>query len=373
MSEKKIYKFLIPAICILMVISLVISTVTLINSLKTSETVNSYFSEVEDPAQEDDVVIADHYKIMSTLQISDAYKSGDTSALSDADKETLDMAKKVIKDNITKDMNDYEKEEAIYLWLTTKLKSTTGILTVIPDVDSEYYTPHDVLKNHSAVCVGYATTFRLFMQMLDIECKVVHDSDLMHSWDLVKLEDGWYHTDCYTDSEGVTYSNFNMNDTMCLISHSWNQSFFPKAEGAKYNYALMVKEELKDIYALPQWLMDNIDEEKTICTASFKSDLSSEKAQNAALYMCNSLQTMLTGEDYDVSYQWLNDEKGNYVVSFLITYYNDSPEANIDDETRDKIDEAIIDVLGEDYGNYDNDDYSDYSSDDKTEVVVYRG
>ena len=369
MSEKKIYKYLIPAICIMMVISLAISGVTLVNSLKTSKAVNGYFGGTEDPAQEDDVVIASEYRIMSTLKISDAYKSGDTSALSDADKETLDMAKKVIDENITEGMSDYEKEEAIYLWLTTKLKSTAGILTVIPDVDSENYTPHDVLKNHSAVCVGYATTFRLFMQMLGIECKVVHDTDLTHSWDLVKLDDGWYHTDCYTDADGVKYSNFNMNDTMCNVSHTWNRSFFPKAEGTKYNYALMVKKELKNIYALPQWLTDNINEKKTVCTASFKADLTSEKAQNAALYMCDSLQTMLSGDDYDVTYQWLTDDEGKYVVVFLITYYNNSPETNIDDETRDKIDNAISDVLG---GDYEDDDYSDYSDDD-TEVVVYRG
>ena len=38
--------------------------------------------------------IADNYEIKPTTNISDAYKSGDTSKLTDKEKETLDMAKK---------------------------------------------------------------------------------------------------------------------------------------------------------------------------------------------------------------------------------------------------------------------------------------
>ena len=47
---------------------------------------------------EDYVKIADNYEIKPTTNISDAYKSGDTSKLTDKEKETLDMAKKAIKD-----------------------------------------------------------------------------------------------------------------------------------------------------------------------------------------------------------------------------------------------------------------------------------
>ena len=63
----------------------------------------------EDPAQEDDVTIASEYHIRSTLPISDAYRSGDRSGLSDKQKETLDMAAAVLEEIITEDMDAYEK------------------------------------------------------------------------------------------------------------------------------------------------------------------------------------------------------------------------------------------------------------------------
>ena len=61
-------------------------------------TLKSYIAEQkkeENPeTTEDYVKIADNYEIKPTTNISDAYKSGDTSKLTDKEKETLDMAKK---------------------------------------------------------------------------------------------------------------------------------------------------------------------------------------------------------------------------------------------------------------------------------------
>ena len=79
-------------------------------------TLKSYIAEQkkeENPeTTEDYVKIADNYEIKPTTNISDAYKSGDTSKLTDKEKETLDMAKKAIKDmKITDSMSDFEKEK----------------------------------------------------------------------------------------------------------------------------------------------------------------------------------------------------------------------------------------------------------------------
>ena len=140
-------------------------------------TLKSYIAEQkkeENPeTTEDYVKIADNYEIKPTTNISDAYKSGDTSKLTDKEKETLDMAKKAIKDmKITDSMSDFEKEKAVYDWMTKKLQQDSGALTVIPSTQEDCDNPYGVLKYHNAVCVGYATTFRMFMQMMAIECKV---------------------------------------------------------------------------------------------------------------------------------------------------------------------------------------------------------
>ena len=159
---------------------------------------------------EDYVTIAEQYEIKPTTNISDAYKSGDTSKLTDREKETLDMAKDALKEMKIKDgMSDFEKEKAVYDWMTSSLQYDSGALTVIPSTQEDCDNPYGVLKYHNAVCVGYATTFRMFMQMMDIECMVEHNTEKYHSWDLVKIDGDWYITDIYSDQGNGNYAHFN--------------------------------------------------------------------------------------------------------------------------------------------------------------------
>ena len=87
----------------------VMSVVMLVNQQNVNKMIAVYTGQYEDPAQEDDVVIAQNYTIKSTTHISDAYKSGDTSQLDDRDKETLAMAKDVLKEIIKDDMTQLQK------------------------------------------------------------------------------------------------------------------------------------------------------------------------------------------------------------------------------------------------------------------------
>lgn len=64
----------------------------------------------EDVGQEEEVAIAQDDTIRSTLLISDAYRSGDCSALTDKQK----GASEVLDQSITENMDDFAKEEAVY-------------------------------------------------------------------------------------------------------------------------------------------------------------------------------------------------------------------------------------------------------------------
>ena len=359
--SKRTKKLAAAAAILLLVFTLsttVMSVVMLINQQNVNKMIAVYTGQSEDPEQEDDVVIAQNYTIKSTTHISDAYKSGDTSKLDDRDKETLAMAKDVIKENIKDSMTPFEKEEAIYKYLTKGMKATTGILTVISDTTNENDNPHDVLKNRSAVCVGYATTFRLFMQMLGIECRVVHNSSLSHSWDLVKLDDGcWYHTDCYMDNENGNYYSFNMDDTACRNSgHEWNTNFFEAAVGQKYNYTLMSCKELKNTYAIPKAVMEALKEKKPTFSFSFKEKIKSEDEVEAK-YIVDQLENNLSGTDkLYVTSKWTVNEKSEYVLCYYITYNNTS-EAELSQKKRNKIDDMINDVLNK-YKFYDTFGYN---------------
>ncbi|MBR3737629.1 MAG: transglutaminase domain-containing protein [Eubacterium sp.] len=347
MNEKKLTGFMI-FISVLLCLSLAVSGVNLFSQRVTANEIKKIQGASEDVDREDDVTIAGNYTIKSTLNISDAYKSGDTSKLDDNDKETLDMAKAIIDEVIKKGMSDFEKEKAIYDWLTAQLKNNTGILTVIPTRIGDSDNPHDVLKYRTAVCVGYATTFRMFMQMFDIECKVIHSSDLTHSWDLVKLDDGWYHTDCYMDSETNNYQNFNMDDNRCSQGHDWTKEFFPAANGKKYNYIFSICDELKDIYAIPKWLTNAIIDKKNIISCTFKKEIN-EKNENTAQYMVQQLVDQLdTGDKFSLSFDWMLNDKGQYVLCFYIDFYNDD-HVEVDEKTEEKVMNAVNKAMDDYY------------------------
>ena len=249
-------------------------------------TLKSYIAEQkkeENPeTTEDYVKIADNYEIKPTTNISDAYKSGDTSKLTDKEKETLDMAKKAIKDmKITDSMSDFEKEKAVYDWMTKKLQQDSGALTVIPSTQEDCDNPYGVLKYHNAVCVGYATTFRMFMQMMGIECKVEHNTEKFHSWDVVKIDGDWYITDIYSDAGNGNYANFNVTDAMYGQSQSWDRDYFPAANSLKYNMAYQNKKTVDSIYDLPKALRAAMDKKLGGVMVAFKEDITEEKAQVA--------------------------------------------------------------------------------------------
>lgn len=342
MNEKKITRFFI-IITVALCISIALSAVTLYGQSQTKKKIFEIQGLSEDVDREDDVTIAGNYTIKSTLNISDAYKSGDTSKLSDSEKETLDLAKAVIGEVITDKMSDFEKERAIYDWLTSKLTANRGILTVVPARDGDNDNPHDVLKYHSAVCVGYATTFRMFMQMFGIECKVVHSSDLTHSWDLVKLDDGWYHTDCFSDSDSNTYQNFNMDDNRCRQNHTWTKEYYPSATGKKYNYIFSICEENDDIYSVPAWITQAIIDKKTVVSCTFKEKIN-EDNEKKAQYMVERIADRLGEENgFSVEYDWMLDYNNQYVLCFYINYYDDPTE--VDDETAQMVEEAISEAM----------------------------
>ena len=228
----------------------------------------------EDPGQEDDVRIAGDYVIQSTRPISNAYRNGDRSALSDKEKETLDMASAILDEIITPEMDAYEKEVAVYSWMTHNLSRDEGLLPVIPRTQADCDNPYGVLKYHNAVCVGYATTFRLFMQMLDIPCMVVHNTERYHAWDLVQLGDGWYHTDVYSDVGQGNFSHFNMTDAMYGASQSWNAGFFPPANQFEYCYAYRNSTEENDLYAIPAALRKAIDNQDCMLALHNKGSMS---------------------------------------------------------------------------------------------------
>lgn len=178
--------------------------------------------------------------------ILSAWRSGNQSNLSKKEKQVLEAAAAVLTEWTSSDMSDYEKEWAVYVWLTTHVAYD----------DSKYekratprtsYEPYGPLVNGKGVCLGYAETFRLLMDMADIECITVDGAGSQnrenHAWNMVRLNGEWYCVDPTWDHNHpeinqdypiedlmLFYEYFNVTSQyMADTDHQWDYDNTPEA------------------------------------------------------------------------------------------------------------------------------------------------
>ncbi|WP_312371653.1 Ig-like domain-containing protein [Lachnoclostridium sp.] len=163
------------------------------------------------------------------------YTSGDFRKLTKTEKEVMNKIQLILAENITNRMTAVEKIRFVhdYLVLHTEYK----------ELSYRSYHPEGVLIDGMAVCQGYAETFELFMNSLAIENRFVIGTGggVSHAWNMVKLEDGWYHVDStwddpVPDKEGrVLYTYFLLNDEeMKSLRHKWKEKDYPSCNAKKF-------------------------------------------------------------------------------------------------------------------------------------------
>lgn len=302
--------------------------------------------------QEDGYKVSDQYEIRSTKDISDAYKSGDDSKLSDTDKETLKTASDILKKIIRDGDSDYQKELAVYEWMFENIGQGQSTVVTLPAASGSDFTPQGVLVSKQAVCVGYATTFRMFMQMLGMDCHIVHND--YHSWDLVKLDDGnWYHVDIYTDVSGKSeFQNFNMTDATAKASHEWDAAALPAADGVKYTYAVQNNQQVKDLTSVIARVKKEIDKKAADRKSLYFSFEKRYKADDLgkADAVVNGLNAALQNSglsELNISGAWYNGENDSYILGIFISdYSSQNTGTQLTKKEKEKLSEAIMKAFG---------------------------
>jgi hypothetical protein len=188
------------------------------------------------------LVISMAYKIFT------AYQSGMTELLNAQEKQVLDVVINVIRQEIRQDMSDFEKELAIhdYIIRVCDYDSENHARGTIPDTS---YTPYGVLVLGRAVCEGYSNAFKLFMDMLDIECDIISGwaGEQSHAWNRVKIGGEYYLVDvtwndpvpasgaANTESR-IHYEFFNVTDAFLGATHEPDKPQTKIADSTRYNY-----------------------------------------------------------------------------------------------------------------------------------------
>lgn len=178
----------------------------------------------------------DDMTVYDTSAILAAWRSGDPSSLSEHDRVIYDRASAVLEEVLSDGMSGYEKERAIYTWLTANVAYDYDHYSLFAQVSRDSFTPYNPLVEGKGVCLGFASTFQLLMDMAGVECLTVvgaaFDSREDHAWNMVRLDGEWYCVDATWDTgvpEGY-WSYFNVtSDYMAATDHQWDYANVPEA------------------------------------------------------------------------------------------------------------------------------------------------
>lgn len=178
-----------------------------------------------------------------------AWVSGDWSGLPVEDRDILDICSQAISSAVPEGASDYEKELAIHDWMIAWGSYDSNSASQIPGFqeDPNNDNPYGFLAGKKGICLGYATTFQLFMDLLNIECITVsgtaYDNASAHAWNQVCLDGEWYCVDVTWDdpttngplSNNATHRYFNVtSDYMRTTRHYWDEASVPNASGTTY-------------------------------------------------------------------------------------------------------------------------------------------
>lgn len=213
-------------------------------------------------------IVGEVHDIYDDTAVVEAFKSKDDSKLTDEkDKYIYDSLVKAVDEIIEDDMTDFEKEKAVYDYIFSGTRFDESSLAAIAEDNDEYsHTPYGFFHDHTTICVGNATTFKLFMDVLGIECEIIHSTESgEHAWNIVKIGDNWYHCDITFDggSEEPDYAYFNVPDSAKADGgYPWNPEDYHECASLEYCYIFMNATEIKNVYDIPKAISDGLKDNK---------------------------------------------------------------------------------------------------------------
>lgn len=151
-----------------------------------------------------------------------AIRTQDVSVLTATEKEVYQYLTAVLEETEVAKLDRVEAVKVLHDYLVLHLKYDDTYQSIS-------HTPEGVVKNRTAVCDGYTRTMRLLLLLAGIENHIAtgYAGNESHAWNLVRMEDGWYHVDVTWDDptpdvEGrVRYLYFLKNDADMAKTHVW--------------------------------------------------------------------------------------------------------------------------------------------------------
>ncbi|MBQ6814345.1 MAG: hypothetical protein IJP13_02275 [Lachnospiraceae bacterium] len=180
----------------------------------------------------------------SEYDYREMYLNNDSKDLTDKDLEVFNEACRVYSLYIDSCDTDYEKVVAAHDYIIKNCVYNKSAIENDTLIDDDFH-PYGVFVKGIAVCEGYAKAFKMLMDIAGIDCMLVTgtvgEDQVAHAWNMVKLENDWYHVDVTFDdpnpeTEEIVYVYLNITDEEISKDHTWNKNITPEADADKYDY-----------------------------------------------------------------------------------------------------------------------------------------
>ena len=153
-----------------------------------------YFPFISNGAELDRV--SSRNNILTKIYISNTMTLDETKNYFNA----LDQEVSSILSLVSDDMDDVEKAMVIHDYLVNYCKYQ------LHDFDDDTFRSGGILFRKTGVCQAYTYAYQYIMNQLGMECYVVVSSNMNHAWNIINIDQHYYHVDVTWDDP--IYDNF---------------------------------------------------------------------------------------------------------------------------------------------------------------------
>lgn len=156
-----------------------------------------------------------------SLKISYCYSKKE---IAEKQQQIYRRGQEIVEGIIKESMTDEEKERQIYLWLESNCRYALREWEQAKEQDfikegddagqEDSLNAYGALVKGEAMCQGYAGAFQILGDMAGLEVQTVNgylNGNIPHAWNLVKLGEAWYQTDCSSNGNtgGIPFYLYN--------------------------------------------------------------------------------------------------------------------------------------------------------------------
>lgn len=138
----------------------------------------------------------------------------------------------IISNVITDDMTELEKALKLHDYIV--LHTVYDTQETLPDLNGGS-SAYDILVSGNGVCAGYAKAYKYLLGKVGIESVVVTSSAMNHAWNLVNIDNEWYHVDTTWD-DPVPDSIGRVNHKYFMLSDAAIQQTNDIRKYSHYNW-----------------------------------------------------------------------------------------------------------------------------------------